>query len=55
MTWMRLYYFIILNWDKGFTIKAFCIPRDKNLEYTILLAIDIYRMGINNLNIKLVI
>ena len=43
------------DWDKSLIAKAFCIPRDENLEYIILVTINAYGIGINNSDVKLVI
>lgn len=43
------------DWDKDLIAKAFLTPGNDNLECTILVATDAYGMGIDNLDIKLVI
>ena len=53
--WIWPYYAIISDWDKDLIAKAFYIPGDENLEYTILVASDAYDMGIDNPDVKLVI
>lgn len=53
--WIRPYYSIISDWDKGLIAKAFCTPGDKNTECTILVATDTYSMAIDNPDVKLVI
>lgn len=55
MTWIKPYYFTMSDWDKSLIAEAFCIPEDKNLECTILVATDAYRIDINNPDVKLVI
>ena len=55
MSWIWLYYFTISDWDKNLTEVAFYIQGDENLKCVILVAIDAYSMGIDNLNVKLVI
>lgn len=55
MSWIWPYYFTMSDQDKNFTVAAFCIPRDENLECIIFVAIDAYSMGIDNLDVKLVI
>lgn len=54
-TWIRPYYSDMSEWDKNFTAKAFLTPGDSNFECTILVATDVYGLGIDNLDIKLVI
>lgn len=54
-TRIKLYYASMSEWDKYLIAKAFCVPRDQNLKCVILVAIDEYRMGIDNLDIKFVI
>lgn len=46
---------IILELDKCLIVNAFTILGDENTEYTILIAINIYNIGINKLSIKFVI
>lgn len=41
--------------DKNLIANAFLQPSNKNIECTILVAIDAYGMGIDNPDIKLVI
>lgn len=41
-------------WDKDLIANLFLQPGDKNMKCTILVATDAYGIGINNLNIKLV-
>lgn len=55
MIWIKLYYFTISNLDKNFTTKSFCILKDEILKCTNFIAIHIYSLDINNLDIKLVI
>ena len=54
--WVRPYYSTIFEYDKGLTTDTFCVPgTSKDLECIIFIAIDAYGMGIDNLDIKLVI
>lgn len=53
--WIRPYYSTISEWHKEITVKAFMILGDQNLECTIVVATNAYGMGINNLDIKLVV
>lgn len=55
MTWIRPYYSTMSDWDKSLIAKVFCIPGDENLECTIAIATDAYRMGIDNPDIKFII
>lgn len=43
------------KWDKNLIAQAFRVPRKKNIECTILVAMDVYGIGINNPDIRLVI
>lgn len=43
------------DWDKDLIANAFLQPGNKNIECTILVAIDAYGMGIDNPDIKLII
>ena len=43
------------DWDKSLIAKVFYIPGDENLEYMIFVAIDVYGIGINNPDVKLII
>lgn len=43
------------DWDKELIAKAFKIPGNKNIEYMIFIATNVYRIEIDNLDIKLVI
>lgn len=43
------------EWDKSLNANAFAVPANQNIKYTILVATDIYDMGIDNPDIKLVI
>lgn len=43
------------EWEKDLIAKAFCVPEDQNLECVILVATNVYRIGIDNPDIKLVI
>lgn len=43
------------DWDKAIIAKAFQVNDKDNIKYMIFVATDIYGMGINNLDIKLVI
>lgn len=53
--WIRPYHFLMLECDKNFTTKAFCIAGNENNKCTILIATDAYGIGIDNLDIKLVV
>lgn len=41
------------EWNKNLIIKVFSIFEDKNNKYTIIVAINIYNIGINNSDIEL--
>ena len=43
------------DWDKAIIAKAFQVNNKENIKYMIFVATEIYSMGINNLDIKLVI
>lgn len=43
------------NIDKNFIAKSFSISKDEILKYTNFIAIHIYSLDINNLDIKLII
>lgn len=46
----------MLNWDKDIIVIVFCISKDnKILEYINFVTINTYGIGINNLDIKLII
>lgn len=45
---IKFYYFIISKFDKKFFIKVFITFGNKNLVSIILVAINIYHMGIDN-------
>ena len=53
--WIRLYYSALSDWDKGLTAAAFVVAADENEECVILVATDVYGMGIDNPDVKLVI
>lgn len=55
--WIRFYYFAISDWDKTLTADVFCISRDENTKYKIIVVTDIYKISINNppADIKLII
>lgn len=53
--WIKPYFSIVSDWDKGLIAKAFCTPGDENPDCTILVATDIYSMAIDNPDVKLVI
>lgn len=46
---------MILELDKAIEGEAFQIDGDINTDYIILIANDVYSIGINNLDIRLVI
>lgn len=50
-----MYYFIILEYDKNFTIEEFCILSNKNIKCLIFVAINIYSINIDNINIRIVV
>lgn len=43
------------EWDKNLIAKACSIAKDENTECTIIIATNVYDIGINNLDIRLVI
>lgn len=45
----------MLEWDKNLIAKAFNIAKNNNTEYIIIIAINEYSIGINNLDIRLII
>lgn len=49
------YHLAILKWDKNLIAKACSTAKDENTKYIIIVAINIYGMSINNLDIRLVI
>lgn len=49
--WIKAYYFTFSKQNKVITPIAFCIFGSKNLECSILVIINTYIMGINNLYI----
>lgn len=53
--WIRPYYLAMSEWDKSLIINTFTISANKYTKYTIFVTIDIYDIGIDNLDIKLVI
>lgn len=53
--WIRLYHLVISEWDKNLIAKAFNILEEENTKYTILMTIDAYKIGINNLDVRLAI
>ena len=53
--WVWPYFSTILNLDKAINTKAFKLSDKMNIEYRILVATDVYEMGIDNPDIKLVI
>lgn len=42
------------DWDKDLIAKVFLQPDDENMECIILVTTDVYSMGIDNPDIKLV-
>lgn len=52
---VRPYYLAMSDWDKELIAKAFKISDNKNTECMIFIATNVYRIGIDNLDIKLVI
>lgn len=55
MRWIRNYHLAMSEWDKSLIINAFEIPANQNIECTIFVITNVYNIGINNLNIKLII
>lgn len=54
--WVRLYYSIISEYNKGLTTDTFCVfDISEDLEYVIFVTTDAYNIGIDNPNIKLII
>lgn len=53
--WIRPYHLTISDWNKELIAKAFKINEFENTKYTILIATDAYGIGIDNLDIQLVI
>lgn len=51
--WIRLYQFLMSDYNKNLTAEAFCISGNENNECTILVATDAYGMGIDNWDVKL--
>lgn len=43
------------DWDKNLIVNIFYVLSDERIDCVILVATDAYSMGINNLDIKLVI
>lgn len=52
---IRLYYLIISDWDNLLIVAVFKISSKNNTKYTIFVATNVYNMGINNSDIKIVI
>lgn len=52
--WIRLYHFFISEYNKKLIAKAFCILCNENNKCTILITTNLYKMNIDNLDIKLV-
>lgn len=53
--WIRPYHLAKSKWDKSLIANAFVVPGDKNMECTIFIVTDIYNMGIDNPDVKLVL
>lgn len=53
--WIWPYHSLMSEYDKNLTAEAFRIPGNENNECTILVATDAYGMGIDNLDVKLVV
>ena len=53
--WIWPYYSTMSDWDKTINTNVFRISEDENTKCVILIAINVYDMGIDNLDIKLVI
>lgn len=55
MQWMRLYHSTMSEWDKKLNADVFAVLAEDNIECIILVVTDAYGMGINNLDVWLVI
>lgn len=53
--WVWSYYIIILKFDKCLTVKVFYMQKKENQECMIFIAMDIYDIGIDYLDIKFII
>lgn len=53
--WIKLYNLAILEFDKNFIIKIFFIVDNKNIKYLIFVAINLYIISTDNLNIRPII
>lgn len=53
--WIWLYHLVMSDWNKELIAKTFKINKSKNIEYTIFIATNAYGIGIDNLDIQLVI
>lgn len=53
--WIKPYHLAIFNRDKLRIAAIFKINGDENIECTIFVAINAYGIGIDNLNIKVII
>lgn len=55
MQWIRPYHSAILDWNKKLNADAFAITPEDNTECIIFVATDVYDMGINNPDVRLII
>ena len=53
--WINPYHSTMSNWDKSHIAAAFKVSGDENTEYTILMVANAYGIGIDNLDIKVII
>lgn len=52
---IRPYYSVISKYDKNLIAETFYILRDENIKCSILIITNVYSMGIDSLNLKLII
>lgn len=52
---IKPYYSAIFNYNKALTTYIFDMSKDKNIKCIIIIAIDIYGISIDNLNMKFII
>lgn len=53
--WVRYYYATMPKWDKIHIAKAFQVSSDKNSKCTIIVVTNAYGIGIDNLDMRLVV